>query len=248
MFSGETAEFIPENQPAVSETFGTLSRLPRRLKVKILQLEFVEMNELLPEAWSAAESLQEAASSVFKMPSRRSPISDIGVWVECYALMATVLVEQHPSKAPHLFAYLRRISRAARNFQGAAWVAYDRMYRRQALAKGSLDWGIEDPGLYSEAFVGRAKVVPRCSHCLSEFHAVDACPDLPRFAMGFPVQPAQSQGYTHSSQEVCKRFNEERCTFKKCRFRHICSGCRKGSHPVTKCPENRGRVRSPRKA
>ena len=44
-------------------------------------------------------------------------MSDIGVWIECYALMVSVLV------------------------------AYDRMYRRQVLARGSLDWEVEDPGL-----------------------------------------------------------------------------------------------------
>ena len=227
-----------------------LSRLPRRMRVRILQLEFIEMSELLPEAWSAAES-QETSSSMFKLPSRRSPVSDLGVWMECYALMASVLVERYPSKASHFFAYLRRISRAARNFQGSAWVAYDRMYRRQALARGSLDWGVEDPGLYSEAFVGRAKVVPRCSHRLSEFHAVEVCPDLPRLAMGYPLQATQTSVFAHSSNtEICKRYNEERCNYKKCRFRHVCSGCKKGNHPSTRCPEGKStnsRVRSPRR-
>ena len=97
------------------------------LKTKILQLEFVEMNELLPEAWSAAEAL-DTSLAVFKMPSRRSPVSDVGVWVESYALMVSVSVEQYPTKAVHFCAYLHRVTRAARNFQGSAWVAYDRMY------------------------------------------------------------------------------------------------------------------------
>ena len=235
----------------------SLSRLPRRLQDKIKKLEFVEMSDLLPAAWSAAEAQDASGASSTLLPNRRSPVSDIGVWVECYSLMASVLVESHPEKATHLFAYLRRVSRAARNFQGSAWVAYDRIYRRQALARGSLDWGLEDPSLYSEAFVGRAKVVPRCSHCLSEFHAVDACPDFPR-VVSYSCTPFHSQtvgvspqvNHTSFANEICKRFNEGRCTFKRCRYRHVCLGCKKYGHPQLKCPEKQSssRVRSPREA
>ena len=131
----------------------TLVHLPCRLHNKIAQLEFVEMSELLPEAWSATEP-QDAPSSSLRLPTWRSPVTDIVVWTERFSLMAAVIVEEQPDKAAHMFAYLRRVTRAARNFQEAAWVAYDRMYRRQALARGSLDWGVEDPGLCSEAFVG----------------------------------------------------------------------------------------------
>lgn len=79
------------------------------------------------------------------------------VWVEFYALVSLVLVEQHPLKVSH-FAYLRSISVAAHNFYGFALVAYDRMYRRQVLTRGSHDWGV-DPGFYIEEFVRQAKVV-----------------------------------------------------------------------------------------
>lgn len=65
------------------------------------------MNELLLEALLAGE-VQDTSSLVFKMPSRRRPLSDVGV--ECYALMVSVLVEQYPDKAVHFFAYLRRVT------------------------------------------------------------------------------------------------------------------------------------------
>ena len=47
--------------------------------------------------------------------------------------MAAVLAEKCPGKALQLFAYLRHIVHAARNFWGTAWIAYDRLYWRQAL-------------------------------------------------------------------------------------------------------------------
>ena len=79
-----------------------------------------------------------------RQPRRRTPVSDILVWTECYALMAAVLTEKFPSFSPQLFAYMRRVVHAARNFRGTAWVAYDRLYRRQAAARRSLDWALED--------------------------------------------------------------------------------------------------------
>ena len=53
--------------------------------------------------------------------------------------MAAVLAKSFPDKAPQLLAYLRRIVQAARIFQGTAWVAYNKLYRRQALAQHSLN-------------------------------------------------------------------------------------------------------------
>ena len=95
----------------------SLSHLPRRLQDKIKKLEFVEMSDLLPEAWSAAVA-QDASGASSTLLLNRSPVSDIRVWVECYSLMASVLVESHPEKATHLFAYLHRVSRVARVQRG----------------------------------------------------------------------------------------------------------------------------------
>ena len=34
--------------------------------------------------------------------------------------------------------------------------------------------------------------------------------------------------------EICWLFNEKRCHFRNCKYRHVCSGC-KGFHPVLDC-------------
>ena len=67
------------------------------------------MSELFPEAWGPDVS---DTSTALKLPSRRVPVSDILVWSECYAVMAAVLAEKYPEKAPQLFMYLRRITHA----------------------------------------------------------------------------------------------------------------------------------------
>lgn len=54
-------------------------------------------------------------------------------------------------------------------------MAYDHLYRCQALARHSLDWAQEDSTLIIEASVGHAKAITRCRHCLSEFHTTGLC-------------------------------------------------------------------------
>ena len=154
-----------------------LATLPPKLMKRILQKEYVEMYEILPESWRL-ETEAAAPSGQGKRP-RRGPITDIDIWCEFYAVLAAVLSSAYPSKAPHLFAYMRTIVRASRNFEVTAWVMYDMSFRRAAANKGSLDWGIPDPGRFNDAFVGRAKVIPRCSYCLSDTHKAVDCPDAP---------------------------------------------------------------------
>lgn len=241
--SSATDGGLPQPQALQSGEYSPTARLPRKLVTKIQSLEFVEMSEMLPETWWPDTHEGESSS---RRPSRRSPITDVLVWTECFALMAAVLAEKYPAKSPQLWAYLRRIVHAARNYQGAAWVAYDRAYRRQALAQGSLDWAREDSALYNEAFVGHAKLISRCRHCLSEFHSTEACPELPTAPPPWPTPyalgPAQVPPPLPAAQEICRKFNENRCFVRRCKYRHACLGCGQ-PHPVALCnipPSNSG--------
>lgn len=154
-----------------------VARLPVKLVTRIEGLQFVEMTELLPESWGLE---QPTTDGQLKPITRRAVIEDISIWAECYTLVASVLAQKYPASAQDLFAYMRRVMRSARNFEGTGWVAYDRMYRRQALAQLNphhrLLWAVEDATIYNEVFVGHARIIHRCSHCLSEHHSSEACP------------------------------------------------------------------------
>ena len=248
LVSGLAQDQAPSGTPSqlTPSSYSPTARLPKKLVTRIQALDFIEMNEMLQESW-----IPEAqdASLVLRRPSRRAPITDILAWTECFALMAAVLAEKFPDKAPQLFAYLRRIVHAARNFQGSAWVAYDRLYRRQALARHSLDWAQEDSALYNEAFVGHARAITRCRHCLSEFHTSESCPEFqqqwgpwpPEFAMSM-VPPRFYPPGPH--QEACRKFNENRCFLRRCRYLHVCSICSQ-PHPASFCAESPTRMRLP---
>eukprot|EP00731_Ephydatia_muelleri_P011872 Em0006g766a len=71
------------------------------------------------------------------------------------------------------------VVRPTENFDGTSWVAYDRQFRREAMARKDLNWSVTNARLYSEAFTGRARAIPRCRYCLSETHELRACPVNP---------------------------------------------------------------------
>jgi len=234
---------LPTN---AATAFNPAARLPPKLVAKIEALEFVEMNELLIEAWSTSEGTNaERDQGLFGKLSRRALVTDIAIWSECFCLMAAVLTRRFPAKAPSLFAYMRRVVRASRTFDGQAWVTYDRLFRRQAAANRSLDWATEDQALYNEAFAGRAKATTRCKHCLSDAHSHDQCPDIPWTSMMWPFMPSQALNPvgrqptpTGGDKETCRRYNEERCFVQRCKYRHVCSVCAEG-HPATRCSKHR---------
>ena len=191
----------------------------------------------------------------------RLPVTNISQWVERFSLMAAVLCTRFPHKAPELLAYQAAIVRAERNYEGTQWVSYDRRYRREALARKDLNWSVPDPCLYSEAFIGRAKNIRRCSFCLQDDHEQNTCPRNPHrpllgwlppmgaWPMPFVTQQtaAQPSATTTTSREICRRFNEGRCNKQqRCKYLHSCSACN-GPHPQLQCPNRlpTGRSRSP---
>ena len=217
---------------------GLTSCLPGKLIARIENMEFVETYELLQEAWLPDTSAEAASHGLtLKLPRRSTPVTDISVWVECYSLMASVICRKYPLAAADMWAYMRCIVRSARTFDGNAWVSYDRLYRRQAAASRSLSWGTEDQSLYNKAFAGRAKPLARCRGCLSEHHGSEACPDA--LALSLPHAPSLRPN-PNSQQEVCRRFNQERCYLSSCKYRHSCSSC-SGDHPASTCRSGRQR-------
>ena len=220
--------------------YNPAASLPPKIVKKILDLEFVEMAELKADIWVEEPSTGDSGHA--RRQSGKPPVTDIKVWLECFARMAAILVMRFPEKGPELWAYQTSILRAAHNYEGANWVAYDRQFRRDMLA-----WSTPNTRLYNEAFTGRAKMIPRCPHCLCEDHAGASCPHnpnpviwgwLPNPSAGqVPplTQPQISQGWSQPGPTICRNYNDNRCRFARCRYQHICLECL-GPHPAATCP------------
>ena len=142
--------------------YNLAATLAPKVVKKILSQEFVEMSELRGDVWPEDTS---ADTTTQRRPGK-PPVITIKTWLECYARMAAVLVSRFPEKAPELWAYQSTIFKAAHDFDGANWVAYDRQFRRDKLAKRDLNWSVPNTRLYNEAFTGRARSI-RDAHTAS---------------------------------------------------------------------------------
>lgn len=223
--------------------YNPAATLPSRIVKRILDLEFVEMAELKGDIWCD----EPAQSDTGHQPRRiagKPPVTDIRIWLECYGRMAAILATRFPLKAPELWAYQATIVKATHNYEGANWVAYDRQFRRDMLARKDLNWSTPNTRLYNEAFTGRARAIPRCPHCLCEDHIGAHCPHNPNpLNLGWFPDPRQlPQPITRSPllfgaprMETCRNFNHGRCRFTRCRYLHSCSECG-GPHPAVSCP------------
>ena len=190
--------------PRQIRPYDPAAKLPSKLVLRIENLEFIEVAEMLPETWASVTLVAQDLAMPLR-PITQGPVTDIVVWLECFSLLAGVLVKKYPDKTPEVFAYQKRIVHASCNLEGVTWVAYDRAYRCQALSSHSLDWSIEDPALYNEAFVGHAMLIPQCKHCLSEHQSAQACSLMAQF-----VSPWGVAGFHLFNCRLCPLFSQSK--------------------------------------
>ena len=136
------------------------------------------MSELRVHSWLDEPIAGDAANPSRRAPSK-PPVTNIKVWLDCYARMVSILCTRFPQKAPESWAYQATIMKAAHHYEGSNWVSYDRQFRRDMLARKDLNWSMPKARLYNEAFIGRAKSAPCCPHCLCEDHSGSHCPHNP---------------------------------------------------------------------
>ena len=197
------------------------------------------MAELVPDSWRFQDEEQNKCCHQNRR-LRRGPVTDILLWIECYAPMVAVLSSGFTQKTPELMAYQKTIVRAYWSFSGDGWVTYDSCYRRKAAVTKSLDWGQVDFTLYNETFTGKAKPIAWCKFRLSEHHFSSGCAYAPQVTSHKPesvtsVRLHYDSGKPHT--QICHLFNNKAgniCRFNPCRFGHVCIVCR-GSHPASQC-------------
>ena len=132
--------------------FNPMASLPTKLVKRILNLDFVDISEVTVDG--------DTPQAAGRPPPARLPITSISQWLERFSMMAAIMVTRFPLKAPELFAYLALIVRAQRNYEGEHWVAYDRQYRRETLARRDLNWSVPDSRKPSPAGLGPSHAVP----------------------------------------------------------------------------------------
>jgi len=227
--------------------------LPRKLKKKITDLLFVEMSELLPEVWMPEEE-EMLPSNVLTLPKKKPGIvTDIMLWAQCFASYVSVLAASYPSATPDLLSYMSTIIKCARDYDRGAWAQYDRNFRKSMCQRRDLRWSFVNPSMFSLCFNSRNKRPTACSHCLSDSHLSENCPERGQFQWNWPepqsgfqargsIRDRKPLGPQSSNSKLCFAFNSrdgDKCTYRQCKFAHQCSECG-NAHPRASCSSGQG--------
>ncbi len=181
-------------------------------------------------------------------------VTDIFTWLQCYGSFVAVLTPAEPQAAPELMAYMGFIVRARQDYEGLGWVRYNAAFRRQAALTRSKKWSVINATLFTMNFSGLASRTRRCELCFATSHSEQECaqredpdPDLGTrlknlesavLTIAKPLAARASSDTAHivrPSDDPCRKWNTVGCTYLRCRYAHVCSGCR-GDHPLVQCP------------
>ena len=174
-------------------------------------------------------------------------------WAQCFCTYVAVVAEKQPGRVRQLLAYQATMLREARRCGGQGWRAYDAMFRQLAAAEPSTDWSRLNPSLYATTFLAQQEKGGKCCHlCMGSDHTTEEyvlAPLQPRSlksgpqggekgerqggALGATAQARDLRARRRSDQ-ICYAWNEGRCRFPLCRYRHNCLRCR-WEHPALSC-------------
>ena len=204
-----------------------LPTVPKSLLEMILRWEFIDLAELVPSQSLHDQMIDtQARFALFELiRPKRKQIESITVWTKAYTVYVATLLRKSPEQASELLAYQLTIIKAAQQYDGLQWRAYDTHFRVAAAATGNRGWSKVDVDLF---FTGRAKAVACCHVCDSTQHLAANC----------PVKKRELSSQSGSSVPKRRRswasdlFNSSSvCSFRpRCRFRHVC-----GSHSAKTC-------------
>ena len=216
-----------------------LPPVPARLVTRIEAGEFIDMAELSPDKLGLTKSTLNDDQAKSSKPRRRT-VTSILEWTQCFATYMAVICRKQPERMPDMLGYLILIIEANMEYEGEAWLGYDRRFRQRAASDPSTVWSQSDTTLWDLAFSGKAKA-SRCCYCFSLTHPSTLCewaPDLQPTPSLQPLlastllpqqQPAFEPPFqAQTPQRICKTFNFDSrpgCSFRNCSYLHTCWYC-----------------------
>ena len=118
--------------------------IPEKLVAQMLVYKFVEMSDFISENLETPTTgtpsfIIDGCSIVPTTSSsrKRSEVSDILTWVQCFNSYITVVTALRPERSQYLLTYMALIIRIAKQFPERCWCNYDRAYRLEPAASNS---------------------------------------------------------------------------------------------------------------
>ena len=244
------------NEPV--ETMFVLSEalpvIPAKLVRRILRAEYVDMAELLKDNMEAERRRMQAEGGGthphFSGRQSRREVPDILSWLQCFGLYAAVVSSRFPEKTKELLAYQTLMITEARRCGGRGWALYDAAFRQQMVSFETTNFAKINQSLYATTFLAYGGPKRKfCPDCMMADHSQEECALNPNRVAPAPHALEGPGGGRVRAQDVnrrsrrerpgpCFAWNEERCTFVRCRYDHVCAICG-GDHRKAQCKERR---------
>ena len=84
--------------------FGALPPVPRKLAERIRAWEFMDIGELLPEFWAPRPDEKEGGQA--SSARHKRPVTELKMWLQCFAIYVAVISGKHPEVVPKLMSYM----------------------------------------------------------------------------------------------------------------------------------------------
>ena len=199
-------------------------------RAKIWRHEYINIASLLNRDVSRKdEPRQLFINNMGMLESRSQPsrsIYDINQWTDAFLIYMSIYIRKYKDCAVELTQYMATIRDAAATSSGTGWRSYDEQFRlRQAFDR--LPWDKVITNLWVKLIIPRNAVVAA--------QPVLSLPtQMPTQTVMSSPSPSPQISYGNADQ-ICRYFNSRTgCTFRVCRFSHVCSAC-KGRHPEYSC-------------
>ena len=192
--------------------------------------------------------------------SSRRTIKNFPAWLSAWNIFIQAFCFFFPGFAGLLLAYQSQMTIYANRYEFSAWSTYDKLFRQNmANLHPNSPWSEVDRHLFDEVLLC-APVLAVCHTCREPGHYDSACPYRTSSQVGGGAGSTAQPRPSSTSQppflapqraaqppvrgprpntSPCRFFNAGSCTFRGCRFPHVCTSCR-GSHPVSQCPSRPG--------
>ena len=182
----------------------------------------------------------------------RCSVTNIGKWLQAFAVYMSVIVKKQPHCVPDLIGYQILILKASIEYHNDCWLGYNRCFWQQATSQSNCKWSDMDSTLWNMTFTGQTRTgdVVTASVCFVLPNIVS----LPPIGVWMLSQDTSDHlALCHTCIDICHHWNEERtpnCSFPNCCYEHICSLCTFNPkatdihHKAVYCPYHLNQTRS----
>lgn len=229
--------------PLVSVSDPISAHIPTKIKDKIWNGEFIDLNMLLKSAKDLANESNIHGNLAIRggvlsiIDNKKFSIKNIHLWTSAFMIFMDIMLEKWPTKGQELLKYMQSVRLAASRGYSGDWVNYDEQYRLKKARYPNSSWAQVDMELWLICISSqRSNFVNR--EQMSMDNSVQGL--WQKDDNSYPLL-SNSNNVTSKrtmSLRYCIVYNKgQRCTYgRSCRFQHKCQKCT-GNHPASFCKQ-----------